>query len=269
MPTTVLRSARNQYRRQQRVAALALAAASREFQRGNLEALTSVVAAHQVVAAEQAAASVAEMLAEQLIPNEPVGAVQALAFAGLASDGRSLQGLLELAQNSAQLALMVLTQVNDASRVAAGVATAVRPTVQGHVRYLNPPSCGRCAVLAGRFYRWSDAFLRHPQCDCVMIPSDREAAKELIADPKEAFEKGQIRGLSNADEQAVMDGADLNKVINLRRSAGLSAAGGRVLTRVERGNRFGRITPEGIYKLADGDRDRAIEYLRRAGYITT
>jgi hypothetical protein len=34
----------------------------------------------------------------------------------------------------------------------------------GWIRVLDPPSCGRCAILAGRFYKWSDGFLRHPNC---------------------------------------------------------------------------------------------------------
>jgi hypothetical protein len=34
----------------------------------------------------------------------------------------------------------------------------------GYIRLLTPPSCARCVILAGRFYRWSDGFKRHPNC---------------------------------------------------------------------------------------------------------
>ncbi|WP_419404267.1 hypothetical protein, partial [Micrococcus sp. F3Y] len=62
-----------------------------------------------------------------------------------------------------QLRALVKTTVTDAARVAAGADMAARPRVQGYVRMLNPPSCPRCVVLAGRFYRWNAGFRRHPQ----------------------------------------------------------------------------------------------------------
>ena len=45
-----------------------------------------------------------------------------------------------------------------AGRSAMGAFTASRNEEIGHIRTLIPPSCSRCAILAGRFYRWSDGF---------------------------------------------------------------------------------------------------------------
>lgn len=53
------------------------------------------------------------------------------------------------------------TAIADAARMAAGVDVASRRQV-GYVRMLNPPSCSRCAILAGRWYRWNAGFARHP-----------------------------------------------------------------------------------------------------------
>ena len=78
-----------------------------------------------------------------------------------------------------------------------------------------------------------------------------------------AFNRGQIKGLSQADTKAIRNGADLNQVVNVRRkAAGLhTAGGGRVLTRA------GRPTPEFIYRLASS-REEAIQLLRKFRYIT-
>lgn len=94
---------------------------------------------------------------------------------------------------AALLTMITSTQVMDSARIADQVAIAtvdpqqlatdeefrriierlgpLKDTKQsrlsrrfGYVRVLNPPSCGRCAILAGRFYRWSAGFQRHPMC---------------------------------------------------------------------------------------------------------
>jgi hypothetical protein len=148
--------------------------------------------------------------------------------------------------------------VQDAGRAAESVATAARPDT-GHVRYLSPPSCGRCAVLAGRVYRYSEGFKRHTNCDCTMIPTT-VANPQFVQDPVDLMERGQIRGLSKADMQAVADGADLGKVVNVRKRAAGLRESGRVLARA------GKPTPEGIYRLAS-DQTAAVAMLRRFGYL--
>lgn len=121
------------------------------------------------------------------------------------------------------------TQVADAGRTAASVDTFTRPRVI-YVRMLNPPSCSRCSVLAGRTYVNNEGFLRHPRCDCVHVPTTRGAAaaqEGLVADPYEYFqslsEAEQDKHFGAAGAQAIRDGADLFQVVNARR--GMSYAG--------------------------------------------
>src|SRR5690606_41647788 len=51
--------------------------------------------------------------------------------------------------------------------------------VSGYVRMLNPPSCGRCVILAGTETSSRTAFKRHPGCDCRNIPA-AEATRDDV-----------------------------------------------------------------------------------------
>src|SRR5690606_26165994 len=95
--------------------------------------------------------------------------------------------------------MLAKTTVADAGRGAAGVDIASRRGV-GFVRHLNPPSCSRCSILAGRFYRWNAGFLRHPGCDCIHVAATDKAMRGghlegLIHDPYEYF-----NGLSESEQ---------------------------------------------------------------------
>lgn len=187
---------------------------------------------------------------------------------------------------------LVASEVADAGRTASQVEFVARPDWQNYVRMLKPPSCGRCTVLAGRIYRDLDEFARHPGCDCVMVPvQDWEAAHDagLVSSARDAFEKGLVhtRGMSQADVQAILDGADPGQVINATR--GLRAPGitaglktevfGRKVKATTEGTtvraawrqanptRLVRLRPESIYEHAR-DRDDAIRLLALYGYIT-
>ena len=262
--------------------------------------VTAAVTAAQRTAAASALVSGALALGQQDQWADPDGIVDPDAFAGLAADGRSLDTLLRgpaitartliadgmepaeaLAAGGRQLSMMVLTEIADAGRGAAGVQIAARPRV-GYVRMLNPPSCSRCVVLAGRFYRWNQGFLRHPRCDCrhvpTMVTDQAEAfAEGLIDDPYEAFERmseaEQNRVFTNAGAQAIRDGADMYQVVNARRgmkyrgaftTEGTSKYGwaGQLLRKGQK-----RMTPETIYRL-NPNREQAVEALRAQGYIT-
>lgn len=262
--------------------------------------VTAAITTAQRTAATSALVSGALALSQQDTWAPPDGLVDPDAFTGLAADGRPLDTLLRapaittrtliadgmepaqaLAAGGRQLSMMVLTEIADAGRGAAGVQIAARPRV-GYVRMLNPPSCSRCVVLAGRFYRWNQGFLRHPRCDCVHVPTmvtdQAEAfARGLIDDPYEAFnrmsEAEQNRVFTNAGARAIRDGADMYQVVNARRgmkyrgaftSEGTSKHGwaGQILRKGQR-----RMTPETIYRL-NTNREQAVEALRAQGYIT-
>ena len=268
--------------------------------RERIPTVTAAITNAQRTAATSALVSGALALGQQDQWAEPDGLVNPDAFAGLAADGRNLDTLLKvpatttrtliadgmepaqaLAAGGRQLSMMVLTEIADAGRGAAGVQIAARPRV-GYVRMLNPPSCSRCVVLAGRFYRWNQGFLRHPRCDCKHVPTmvtdQAEAfAEGLIDDPYEAFtrmsEAEQNRVFTNAGAQAIRDGADMYQVVNARRgmkyrgaftTEGTSKHGwaGQILRRGQK-----RMTPETIYRL-NPNREQAVEALRAQGYIT-
>lgn len=243
--------------------------------------LLAVVTAAQRSAAVLGAASVPRILADLSIDAPPDGAVQTSALVGIASDGRDLGSLLYGAVAQAKVATQtspvdqalqaggrwlsraVQTQVSDAGRAAAGVAIVSRRQVSGYVRMVNPPCCSRCAVLAGRFYRYSAGFLRHPRCDCTHIPATEDVAGDLRTDPAALLREGQITGLSKADAQALDDGADFGRVVNAHR--GVYVAGGRKFTTAAAG-KTPRLMPEQIYRDAT-DRADAIRLLHRHGYL--
>nr|DAX62012.1 MAG TPA: minor capsid protein [Caudoviricetes sp.] len=268
--------------------------------RERIPTVTAAITNAQRTAATSALVSGALALGQQDQWAEPDGIVDPDAFVGVTGDGRPLDTLLRapaitartliadgmepaeaLAAGGRQLSMMVLTEIADAGRGAAGVQIAARPRV-GYVRMLNPPSCSRCVVLAGRFYRWNQGFLRHPRCDCKHVPTmvtdQAEAfAHGLIDDPYMAFERmseaEQDRVFTNAGAQAIRDGADMYQVVNARRgmkyrgaftTEGTSKHGwaGQILRRGQK-----RMTPETIYRL-NPNREQAVEALRAQGYIT-
>lgn len=114
---------------------------------------------------------------------------------------------------------------------------------------------------------------------------DDAKRRGLIADPRDAFDKGMVRGLSKADAQAITDGADMAKVVNATR--GLNAPGITAGRSVEFAGRRLKITtdsttkraawrkanptlpfrlrPESIYQFAESQED-AIRLLRLYGY---
>lgn len=216
----------------------------------------------QLFAAGAADGYVAAALAQQHEAGAPAGLVSAQAFAGIASDGRPLDSLLEqpafevqafldqgmspdvaAAIGARHLARIAATQVADAARVSTGVAT-VASRAYGYIRMLTPPSCSRCVVLAGVFYPANAGFERHPLCDCVHVPAS-ESLRDETTSPTAYFDSldraEQDRVFTKAGAQAIRDGADIAQVVNARRgAAGLSTAGARVTAEEARMLRGGR-----------------------------
>lgn len=255
--------------------------------------LAGLLTVAQAQTADSSDAYVTAVLASQDIDNEAQGTVNAVALAGTASDGRPLDSLLRepiitvkeaigkgvaparaMLLGQAQLEMIVSTQVVDAGRVGDGVALATRPRAGGYVRMLSGGSCGRCVILAGRFYRWSSGFLRHPRCDCRHIPSNEDVSGDLSTNPMAHFRSlsadEQDRAFTKAGAQSIREGADINQVVNARR--GMYTAGGRRFTRestTRRGAAAGRqrIMPEQIFKDAGGNREEAIRLLKLHRFI--
>ena len=273
-------------------------------------ALVAAVSKIQLDAATRGAGYGGNTLADQGLYEAPEAWVDPSSLAGVSSRGASLGAALysaiphtkdliaggmpervALARGREVLQMSAATQVADAGRTAAGLDTFARPRV-GYVRMLNPPSCSRCSVLAGRFYRNNEGFQRHPRCDCVHVPTTRTEAAEsegLVHDPYAYFESlsesAQDKTFGKAQAQAIRDGADLFQVVNARRGmsyAGVSADGTRrgqkVVSDFTRegttrralwggANPKGkRLTPDAIY--AQGlPREATLDLLAKHGYL--
>ena len=273
-------------------------------------ALERAVSRLQLDAATRGAGYGARALADQGLYEAPEAWVDPSSLAGVSSRGASLGAALysaiphtkdliaggmpervALARGREVLQMSAATQVADAGRTAAGLDTFARPRV-GYVRMLNPPSCSRCSVLAGRFYRNNEGFRRHPRCDCIHVPTTRTEAAEsegLVHDPYAYFESlsesAQDKTFGKAQAQAIRDGADLFQVVNALRGmsyAGVSADGSRRGQKVAsdftregttRRALWGgtnpkgrRLTPDAIY--AQGlPREATLDLLAKHGYL--
>ncbi len=243
----------------------------------------------QGIAASSASAYVEDALAAQELTGETLGAVRAESLMGVASDGRGLASLIyrpaisslqaieagsaparALALGGVHLDMIVRTQIEDASRVATGVAITARPHATGYVRMVSAGACSRCIVLAGKHYRWSAGFLRHPRCACRNVPAAENVSGDVSTNPKRAFDAmssaEQDRRFTRSGAEAIRSGADIAKVVNSRR--GMYVAGERRFTTEASTRRGGRLMPEQIARESAGNREEAIRLLRLHGYIT-
>lgn len=226
----------------------------------------------------------AGVLAETRQVGTPTGVLVPASFLAAAPDGFPVEDTLDRlpilakqrvaggmtalearASASAWLTGVTLTMLADTRRDIFQTDIVQRPQITGYVRMLNPPSCSRCAILAGKRFLWNQGFQRHPNCDCIHIPASEQVAGDLTTDPYKYFEslsgKDQDRIFGKHQAQAVRDGADIYRVENTR-LRGLGTAKGNA--------RYGtpnRRTVEDIYS-HDRNRQHVIENLKYHGYIT-
>lgn len=231
-----------------------------------------------------AATYVPAVLRETALAADPVDELNLDRFLEHAPDGRTLDGMYDQAaiaakarmsrgimpeiavrQASGIVLTMTLTALADTARGVVAADIGRRPQITGYVRQLVPPSCKRCVILAGKWFRWNEGFQRHPRCDCIHIPAREDRAGDLTTDPYVYFngltEQQQDQLFGRADAQAIRDGADIYRVVNIRE---------RGLATVKRARRFGtphRLTIDDIYERA-GSREEAIQLMREEGFIT-
>lgn len=268
-------------------------------------ATVMTLSAAQQLAAASAPAYVQAVLDAQNVTYDPQAVISPAAFSGTGADGRPLASLLylpvidaktamaggmgttdALALGGRTLSMLVSTETADAGRNAAQVQMTATPTVRGYVRMVGGSACSRCIILAGRWYRYSASFLRHPKCECTGIPA-AENTKDLRTDPNAFFDHlspaQQDARFGTADAQAIRDGADINQVVNAHRGLTERELFGRtVQTTTEGMTRRGyaaqilrangvqgpRLSVGQIYADAGEDRDLALQLLRRFAYIS-
>ncbi|MFC3850082.1 hypothetical protein ACFORJ_07875 [Corynebacterium hansenii] len=241
---------------------------------------------------------------------EPLGHIRPGAFAGRMPDGDPLDLIPAAVANRVRerlatgstplrawqaggelLATITQTALSDTSRMAKMVAGLATPRTL-YVRILTPPSCSRCAVLAGKKGFWDEPFQRHPGCDCsqIPIPMDSDDTWEGPEFDGMAFfnslsEDDQNKYFTRSGAAAIREGADLAQVVNAQ--SGMAAVGQRYTrsgtTRrsraiqyylgtddVPRGTpAFDRLTVPQIVRQTEGDPKRRIAQLYRHGYITS
>jgi len=240
---------------------------------------TDIVVAQSVTAASGAGLYVAASVgspepvkvnALRLVDRERIASQ--LFSGAIRSIGRINRGIpIDEAMNSGKgLTQLIGAQATrDTARDAVGIAQVADTRTAGWVRYLQTPSCGRCAILAGRFYTWSDGFKRHPACDCAHRPvgygEDVMEARASVTDPKQYF-----NSLSEADQnklfgpgvsEEIRGGKNISKAVNVDRSG---------MIRDPRKRSVGdlpRPILDGVMAEVNGDRVKAVQRLKDYGLI--
>ena len=241
--------------------------------------------AGRALAVDEAMPYIGDVLDETGQRAPAVGELAPAAFLATAPDGRDMATLLDqplitartriaegiapvgaLEMAGRQMTAIMLTVMADTRRAVYEADMVSRPTITGYVRMLNPPSCARCAILAGKWFRWNQGFQRHPRCDCQHIPAAENIAGDLRTDPYAYFDSltpaEQNRVFTKNGARAIRDGADIYRVENIRMRGLATARGSR---------KYGtpsKLTLDDIYRIAGNDRAAAIALLRSEGYIT-
>jgi hypothetical protein len=244
-----------------------------------------LVALAQFLAALGSLGYVGEAVRSQGSTPNPLADLDPRAFAGTAADGRSLETLLRgaaartaaltasgappteaLRSGQAKLVMYGVNEVTQAGSSAAAAQVAITPAARGFRRVLRLPSCGRCMVLAGKWFEWNEGFLRHPLCDCIHLPTtELDGIPTASLSPSAAFqsltEEQQNKTVGKAAAEAIREGADIGRVVNARLSM-----------TIPKGYRGWRGTPttrtvEDCLTMSGGDRDKFARLLDESGYI--
>lgn len=246
--------------------------------------MLNVVEVGRAAAAASSLAYLPAVLEETNQDAAPAGIVSTDRLLETAPDGRTMDSLLgestihakglvgrgvsasdALEGTGKWLSGVLLTVMADTGRGVVSADIAQRPAITGYVRMLNPPSCNRCVVLAGKWFRWNEGFQRHPRCDCRHIPAAENAADDFRTDPYAYFKSldatTQEKTFGRIEARAIRDGADIYRVVNI---------GQRGLGTAKSAVRYGtpsRMTLDDIFRTA-GTRTNAIKLMEREGFIT-
>lgn len=249
-----------------------------QFDQNVAPAAVLVVAAGQIAMVNEVNAYQQTAMAEA--GADVGGQLVAKTFAGMTGDGRTVAGLLaqtiphagerydfllnELNPETLTSAAKIqtaMTALDDTQRwldryvatvlgdtqKAAMTTSIAASTATKWVRAVNLPCCSRCAILAGRIYKWDANFLRHPSCDCYAIPVAENTSHDPATNVHDLFDSlspaEQDRIFTAAGAEAIRNGADPTQVVNARRGMATPNAlttGGK-----------GRLTPGGILDQVD------------------
>jgi hypothetical protein len=265
--------------------------------------VTAVVAAGQYRAAELPGLYLPALVAEAGELDAPLAVANSAALSGVTAWGADLGEVLDVAprvvlsristgmpvpeaMRAGQdwLSLVANTEISDSGRMSMDVSAGLRGNIIGYVRVTSGSSCARCAILAGRLYRKSQGFLRHPRCDCTMRPITKSEWDRHEVSPS-TDPKTYFRSLSDADQdrvfgkagaEAIRNGGDMSRVVNVTgRKSGLSTPGSpyttegttrRAAANARRGGAR-RLTPQAIFDRYGEDSSAYLRALHQHGYI--
>ncbi|MCX5601617.1 hypothetical protein OOK29_26045 [Streptomyces phaeochromogenes] len=237
-----------------------------------------------ITAGQLASAAVANEYVDEVVDADGAdpdraGRARPEAFAGAAADGRSLESLMYLSVITTKQAIggglslqdsllrglhqalrLGASETTQAGRSAVGASMAGKRTIQGYVRVVQPPACGRCVILAGIEFGWNKGFQRHPRCDCIHLPTTLIARNQhrgsLRSDafspttrpgsgprgfisPRAYFDAlsraEQDRVFTAAGAAAIREGGDMAQIVNARRGMYTTTAYGRTLRATREG----------------------------------
>lgn len=265
-----LLAAREHYLAQQRITSRAVVAA-RRLRFDSLPRLTAVVAGFQAAAAVEGARSVPESLVEQDIDPDTFAAPDARTLAGWTSYGLPLAPLLDKARlpdvEGFRFDRLIASQVQDAGRQGSALQMAVTPAATAYVRQVNPPSCSRCIILAGKKFHKNEGFRRHPLCDCVHVPTTLEDGDDVTFDAVSYFDSLPVEEqdrifTKHAAELIRTAPADkrqyvMGRAVNTRWAPRSTSAQ----------DRRARLLPEEITRQANGNRDELLRLMKRHRYL--
>ena len=298
---TLPAAARDYFATQSREADSAIRAMRRQWSRlepaqvvESYDALQPQLLAVVLTAQGRMAAPVAgytqDVLTETGVPTDRIATTRPRALVGSAGDGRSIEGLLDIAPGKTLdaikagagsvvalkagqdfLDLAVTTALWDTARQAEVLEQATYPGIEGYVRMLNPGihgACSRCVTLAGREYRKNDGFRRHPRCRCVHIPISEATSDDFRLDPGAYFDslspEDQDRIFTKAGAEVIREGADIGQVVNARRgmhTAQVNKRGWTPKGRLTPVDRYGRQ----VYITSESSTVRGLANRRRRG----
>ena len=205
--------------------------------RDELTRAAGLVAAGQLAQAVQAAAYLVELANEQNL-GAAEGVVVPRSLSGTTADGRPLTDALGAATSRAwdlldagadirtaalsgqsTLTRIVSNEVTQAGNNATQIGTTGHTEFAGYTRMLQAPACGRCVILAGKWFKWNDGFKRHPGCDCIHVPASEAAGVDGIrTDPRRYFDSlskaDQDKYFGAANAEAIREGSDISQVVN-------------------------------------------------------
>jgi hypothetical protein len=100
---------------------------------------------------------------------------------------------------------VVQTEVADAARETINTGMCLDDRITGYERLVTMPACDLCIVLAGRTYRYSEGFQRHPKCSgCVHVPTYHVPGHGVIGGvPSEHTPDGLAAAMSPDERRAV------------------------------------------------------------------